>query len=92
MKITVANTSVTTRVTSEVKKEAAEYLKTVGLTVSDAVRIFLTTIAREHTISFNEIIPNKLTREAINDARAGKLHSADTIEKFRKRMNEEKKT
>jgi DNA-damage-inducible protein J len=84
-----ANALVTTRVSSETKKEASAFLETVGLTVSDAVRIFLTTIAREHTLSFNEIIPNKLTLEAINDARAGKLYSADTIEDFRKHMNEE---
>lgn len=36
----------------------------------------------------NEIIPNKLTLEAINDAREGKLHSADTIEEFKERMDE----
>jgi DNA-damage-inducible protein J len=85
----VANALVTTRVSSEVKKEASKVLEAVGLTVSDAMRIFLTTIAREHILSFNEIIPNKITLEAINDARAGKLHSADTIEEFRERMNEE---
>lgn len=84
-----ANALVTTRVSIETKKEASKVLETVGLTVSDAVRIFLTTIAREHTLSFNEIIPNKLTLEAINDAREGRLHSADTIEEFRERMNEE---
>jgi len=85
----VANALVTTRVSSEVKKEASKVLETVGLTISDAVRIFLTTVAREHTLSFNEIIPNKLTLEAINDARAGKLYSTDTIEEFREQMNEE---
>lgn len=85
----VANALVTTRVSSEVKKEASKVLEGVGLTISDAMRIFLTTIAREHTLSFNEIIPNKLTLEAINEARAGKLHSADTVEEFRKKMNAE---
>ena len=85
----VANALVTTRVSSEVKKEASKVLKTAGLTISDAVRIFLTTVAREHTLSFNEIIPNKLTSEAINEARTGKLYSADTLEEFRERMNEE---
>lgn len=85
----IANALVTTRVSSEVKTEAAKVLESVGLTVSDAVRIFLTTIAREHTLSFNEIIPNKITLEAIKDAREGNLESAETIEDFLEKMNEE---
>ncbi len=83
-----ANALVTTRISNEVKMEASKVLETVGLTVSDAVRIFLTTIAREHTFSFNEIIPNKLTLEAIKDARGGKLDSANTVEEFMERMDE----
>jgi DNA-damage-inducible protein J len=85
----IANALVTTRISHEVKTEASKVLEAVGLTVSDAVRIFLTAIARDHTLSFNEIIPNKITLEAIQEAREGNLESAETIEDFLEKMNEE---
>lgn len=46
------NALVTTRVNEAIKQEAAQVLATMGLTVSDAVRLMLTKIAREHRFPF----------------------------------------
>lgn len=45
-----ANTLVQTRIDADVKERAADILEGMGLTVSDAVRILLTRIAREGSL------------------------------------------
>ncbi|HEX3471871.1 MAG TPA: type II toxin-antitoxin system RelB/DinJ family antitoxin [Silvibacterium sp.] len=47
-----ANALVQTRIDPEVKARAAEVLETMGLTVSDAVRILLTRTANEGALPF----------------------------------------
>ncbi len=45
-----ANALVQARIDRAVKEEATIVLSAMGLTVSDAVRLMLTKIAREHTL------------------------------------------
>lgn len=42
-----SNALVTTRINENIKHEATEVLATMGLTVSDAVRLLLTKVAKE---------------------------------------------
>lgn len=84
-----ANALVTTRINSEIKKEASEVLASVGLTISDVIRVLLTKIAREHAIPFNPLTPNEETIKAMLEAREGGLPSVDTIEQFKEAMNAE---
>ncbi len=51
----------------------------MGLTVSDAVRLLLTKIARERALPFDPLIPNDTTIAAMKEARAGNLPRANSI-------------
>ncbi|MGA2048409.1 MAG: type II toxin-antitoxin system RelB/DinJ family antitoxin [Terracidiphilus sp.] len=68
-----ANALVQTRINAEIKDEAAEVLQAIGLTVSDAVRLMLTRVAREKALPFEPLIPNQATLAAMKEAREGKL-------------------
>ena len=68
-----ANQLVQTRIDGAIKSEAAAVLAAMGLTVSDAVRLMLTKVAKEHALPFDPLIPNATTIAAIKQARAGKL-------------------
>lgn len=75
-----ANALVQARIDGEVKEEAAAVLATMGLTISDAVRLLLTRVAREHTLPFDPLIPNAETIEAMKEARRGQLRSFATVD------------
>lgn len=68
-----ANALVQARIDQEVKDEAATVLATMGLTVSDAVRLLLIKVAREKALPFEPFVPNETTIAAMREARAGKL-------------------
>jgi len=51
-----ASALVQTRVDAKVKREAAKVLESMGLTVSDAVRILLTRTAREKAVPIELIV------------------------------------
>ena len=84
-----ANALVTTRIDAAVKEEAAAVLAAMGLTVSDAVRLLLTRIAREHALPFDPLIPNAETVEAMKEARQGKLASFASVEALMADLNAE---
>lgn len=68
-----ANALVQTRINGTVKDEAAAVLATMGLTVSDAVRLLLTRVAHDKALPFEPLTPNAETIAAMEEARAGKL-------------------
>lgn len=72
-----ANALVQNRIDGIVKKEAAAAM---GLTVSDAVRLLLTKIAKGKTLPFKPLIPNKTTTTAMRHARAGNLPRVDSVD------------
>jgi DNA-damage-inducible protein J len=75
-----ANSLVTTRIDGAIKEEAATVLATMGLTVSDAVRLMLTKVAHDHALPFDPLIPNAKTVAAMKQARQGKLASFNTVD------------
>jgi len=75
-----ANALVQARIDGEVKEEAAAVLATMGLTISDAVRLLLTRVAREHALPFDPLVPNPETIEAMKEARRGQLRSFETVD------------
>ena len=81
-----ANELVQTRIDGAIKAEASAVLAAMGLTVSDAVRLMLTRVARDHALPFDPLIPNESTIAAIKEARAGKLPRAASIAKLRKAL------
>jgi DNA-damage-inducible protein J len=74
-----ANALVQARIDGAVK-EAAAVLASMGLTVSDAVRLLLTRVAKEHALPFDPLIPNEQTVQAMKEARQGKLASFEDVD------------
>jgi DNA-damage-inducible protein J len=75
-----ANAVVRARIDERIKEEATAVLAAMGLTVSDAVRILLTRVAREKALPFEPLIPNDETIAAMKEARRGNLPSFATVE------------
>lgn len=67
------------RVNGAVKEQAAEALATMGLTVSDAVRMLLTRIAAEGAMPFEVRVPNLATQAAIEAGERGEVSRATTV-------------
>ena len=82
-----ANQLVQTRIDGAIKKEESVVLEAMGLTLSDAVRLLLTKIAREHVLPFDPLIPNETTITAIKEARAGNLSRANTINELKEALH-----
>lgn len=74
-----ANSIVRARIDERIKEEASIVLEAAGLTISDAFRLLLTRIAHEKALPFKPLAPNKVTIEAIRDARKGTLKSFNTV-------------
>ena len=71
---------VQTRIDGAIKAEAAAVLASLGLTVSDAVRLLLTKVAQDKALPFEPLIPNATTIQAMKDARAGKVTQVVNLE------------
>jgi DNA-damage-inducible protein J len=63
------------RIDKRIKTKAAKTLASMGLSVSDAVRVLLTRVAAEKALPFEVKVPNATTVAAIREARTGKLPS-----------------
>jgi DNA-damage-inducible protein J len=74
-----ATTMVHVRVDENIKNQATETLASMGLTVSDAVRVFLTRVVSDQQLPFALQAPNAGTRAAMREARAiGKARFTST--------------
>ncbi len=76
----MANQLVQARVNKDIKEQASVVLAAMGLTVSDAVRLLLTRVAREKALPFAPLIPNAETIAAMQEARAGNLARFDDVQ------------
>jgi DNA-damage-inducible protein J len=74
------NAVVRVRIDEDIKEEASAVLASMGLTVSDALRMMLTRVAREHALPFEPLIPNAATVKAMREARRGKTAKHTSIE------------
>ncbi len=63
-------TMVHVRIDEQVKSQATETLAAMGLSVSDAVRVFLTRVAADQQLPFALKVPNSETRAAMREADA----------------------
>ena len=73
------------RVDDEVKTQATEALAALGLSMSDAVRIFLKRVVNDQAFPLELKVPNAETRAAMEEARAmmkarqARFESADAL-------------
>jgi DNA-damage-inducible protein J len=74
------------RVSADLNVEAESILNQIGLSASDAVRIFYRQIVMCNRLPFPARIPDATTRKALRDAEAGKnlTRYADADDMFRK--------
>ncbi|MCF6301555.1 MAG: type II toxin-antitoxin system RelB/DinJ family antitoxin [Proteobacteria bacterium] len=84
-----ANSVVRARIDENIKEEARIVLASMGLTVSGAMRLMLTKIAKEKKLPFELLIPNAQTIAAMKEARNGSLKSFDSIDDLMVDLNEE---
>ena len=61
------------RINSDLKFKASAVLSSMGLSVSDAIRLMLVRVVSEGTLPFDVRVPNAATQAAIRDARNGKV-------------------
>lgn len=77
------------RVDKRVKARAAKALATMGLSVSDAVRVLLTRVAVEKALPFEVKAPNAVTAAAMQEARKGGLRSFQSVSGLMADLNAE---
>ncbi|CAM2795303.1 MULTISPECIES: type II toxin-antitoxin system RelB/DinJ family antitoxin [Methylobacterium] len=75
----MADTLIQASIDSATEEESAAVLATIGLTVSDAVRLMLVRVARDRALPFEPLIPNQTTLAAMEEARRGGLVRFDSV-------------
>ncbi len=82
-----ASSVVRARIDDSIKQEASVVLASMGLTVSDAMRMMLTRVAREQALPFEPLVPNAATIKAMKDARSRKTKKHATLESLMADLN-----
>jgi DNA-damage-inducible protein J len=75
------------RINKRIKTKAAKTLASMGLSVSDAVRVLLTRVAAEKALPFDVKVPNATTVAAMGEARTGKLPSFRKVSELMADLN-----
>jgi DNA-damage-inducible protein J len=84
----MANAVVRARIDERVKREAADVLAEIGLSVSDAFRLMMVRIAKDKALPFEPLIPNAETIEAMKEAGRGGLMRYPNFDAMLKALNE----
>ena len=77
--MSTADTYVSARIDSETKERTSEALESMGLSISDAIRLLMMRIADEHRLPFEVKVPNSKTRKAIKKLESGKGKRVKTV-------------
>jgi DNA-damage-inducible protein J len=83
----IANSVVRARIDAETKADASAILASIGLTISDAIRLMLKNVVEETKLPFNPLIPNTETIKAIKEARRGKVRTVSSADELFKDLN-----
>lgn len=73
------------RIDDDIKQQAQSTLKELGLSMSEAIRVFLTKVVKEQGIPFEMKIPNKQTLKSFAEAdeiiqkKQARFADADTL-------------
>ena len=70
------------RLTPEIKEQAENILKELGISISAAYEMFYRQIIAHQGIPFNLHLPNKATLKAMQDAREGKGERYESVEQM----------
>ena len=82
-------TDVRCRIDTKTKHDASEVIEAMGLSVSDAIRIFLKRVATEGTIPFDLRMPNAMTIAAMAEIENPKTRATLKRYKSMTQMNKD---
>lgn len=75
--------AVHSRIQPEIKEKAEDILRRLGLSPTEAIRMFYTQIALRNGLPFEVAIPNEETVSALEDSRTGRnLERFDSVEEL----------
>ena len=75
--------TIQTRVDPKIKQNAQMILKTLNLSMSEAISMFLSQITLHKGIPFEIKIPNEVTAKTLKDAENGhELYKVDSVDKL----------
>lgn len=81
--------TVHSRIQPEIKRQAEDILSRLGLSPTEAIRMFYTQITLRNGLPFDVSIPNEETRKALEDSRHGRnLERFDSTDKLFKSWEE----
>lgn len=83
------NCVVRARIDTATKERAKEALDGMGLSMSDAIRLFLVRVGHEKRLPFVVKVPNATTRMAIEELEAGKGHRSNSVKDLMADLNAE---
>lgn len=88
----MSNTEVRLRIGTKLKKEADRVFSGMGMTMPEAIRIFLTQSVNSGALPFRPHLkePNALTLKAFNQAGEGEFEEF-TLEEFKQSLGNDKK-
>ena len=80
-------TVVRARIDAATKAEASAVLASIGLSLSDAIRLMLKRVVAEKALPFEPLIPNAETIDAIMEARRGELVKIGSLDNMFRDLN-----
>lgn len=83
----MSNTTIRVTIDEETKREAAEVLAGVGLSVSEVTRLLLRRIARDKAMPFETFEPNAETKAAIKELEEGRGKSFASVDDLMAELN-----
>lgn len=84
-----SSTVVRARIDQATKERAVHALQTMGLSVSDVIRMLLYRIAEEQRLPFEVKVPNAVTQEAMAQLEAGKGQRFDDVDSLMAELDAE---
>lgn len=83
------DTYVRARIDSATKRRAADALASMGLSISDAIRLLMLRVVDERRLPFEVKVPNETTRKAMAELEAGKGRSLSSVDALMADLNAE---
>jgi len=81
--VTMKTAAVHSRIQPEIKQKAEGILHRLGLSPTEAIRMFYTQITLRNGLPFDVAIPNEETEKALEDSRSGRnLEHFDSVEEL----------
>ncbi len=87
-KIMAKTATIQTRVDPIIKNDAQIILKTLNISMSEAISMYLSQIVLHNGIPFEIKIPNEVTAKTLQDSEAGKnVHKVDSVDDLFKELD-----